>query len=88
MKLLEVTTAHPETGEHHLDPNKIVELAIKLLAVVAAIIAMRATNQATQNAQKIQGQQHFLRHQFVGTGVDSNYVERVQSTIPTQQRRK
>ena len=81
MKLLEVTTAHPETGEHHLDPNKIVELAIKLLAVVAAIIAMRATNQANQNAQKIQTQQHFLN---VDRG--SNYVATVERSNAVNQR--
>ena len=83
MKLLEVTTAHPETGEHHLDPNKIIELGIKLLAVVAAIIAMRATNQANQNTQKIQTQQNFLN---VDRG--SNYVATVERSNAANQRRK
>ena len=83
MNLLKVHRT-AEDGSKKLDVNLIVELGIKLLAVVAAIIAMRATNQANQNSQKLQSQQHFLRHQFDGSGVDSNYVERVQSTVPNQ----
>jgi len=87
MKILQVHSV-AEDGSKKLDMNLIVELGIKLLAVVAAIIAMRATNQANQNAQKIQSQQNFLRHQFDGTGVDSNYVERVQSTVPNQRSKR
>jgi len=83
MKLLEVTTAHPETGEHHLDPNKIVDLLIKVVAVVGTVLAIRASNQANQNQQKLQSQQHFLN---VDRG--SNYVATVEHNAVNQQRRK
>ena len=83
MKILQVHSV-AEDGSKKLDMNLIVELGIKLLAVVAAIIAMRATNQANQNTQKIQTQQNFLN---VDRG--SNYVATVErSNAVNQQRRK
>ena len=82
MKILQVHSV-AEDGSKKLDMNLIVELGIKLLAVVAAIIAMRATNQANQNAQKIQTQQHFLN---VDRG--SNYVATVERSNAANQRRK
>ena len=82
MKILQVHSV-AEDGSKKLDVNLIVELGIKLLAVVAAIIAMRATNQANQNSQKIQTQQHFLN---VDRG--SNYVATVERSNAANQRRK
>jgi hypothetical protein len=80
MKLLSVTTPN-EAGEHKLDPNKIVELLIRIVAVVGAIVALRASKQSGQNKEKIATQQHFLN---VDRG--SEYVAEVEKSA--NQRRK
>jgi hypothetical protein len=56
MKLLSVTTKN-DAGETKLDPNKIVELLIRVVAVLGAIIAWRASQQTGKQTE-------FLEHQF------------------------
>ena len=75
MNLLSIHTKQDD-GTHKLDPNKIVELLIKVVAVIAGVMALKASNQS-------QKQQEFLKYQFTPT-----YIDQVEKGNAPNQRSK
>ena len=82
MNLLKVHRT-AEDGSKKLDVNLIVELGIKLCALAATVIAIRAGKQAGVTAEKATAQQHFLYSQF-----STGYVEQVEQNNAVNLRRK
>jgi hypothetical protein len=75
MKVFSVTTKN-EAGEHKLDVNKVLELLIRIVAVVGAIIALRASRRGEK-------QQEFLKYQF-----SPSYLNEVKQKEAQNQRSK